>query len=125
MPAAKCLDLKKSCTIWFDSSVVQFQICMHSSTRSPFQFMIIADAQNGLQRMLAQRLEKSLGMVGNLCELIHRVVRDIKVQPILFCAEFIEAVQEAPENCTIGWLNQSNAPLVLTATTACVVCIDI
>ena len=36
MPAAKCLDLKKSCTMWLDSSVVQFQICMHSSTCLPF-----------------------------------------------------------------------------------------
>ena len=27
MPAAKCCDLKKSWTLWLDSSVEQFQIC--------------------------------------------------------------------------------------------------
>ena len=27
IPFAKCCDLKKSCTMWLDSSVVQSQIC--------------------------------------------------------------------------------------------------
>ena len=80
--------------------------------------MLIADDKIAWKEWLPSILEESLGQVAYLCELIHRVVRDIKLQPILLCAELIEAMQEAPENCRIGSLNQFDAPLMLAARAA-------